>query len=57
MYSDVVDSRFVGNSYVPFLRTVPIRGLWFVNEHVEFANIQYLPVAYTDSEVVEVQVC
>ena len=57
VYSNVVDSRFVGNSYVPLLRTVPIRSSRFVNEHVEFANIQYLPVAYTDSEVIEIRVC
>ena len=29
----------------------------FVNELVEFANIQYLLVAYTDSEVIEIRVC
>ena len=28
----------------------------FVNEHVESSNMQYLPVAYADSEVVEMRV-
>ena len=57
VYSNVVDSRFIGNSYIPILWTVSIRSSKFVNEHVELANIQYLPVAYRDSEAVEVHVC
>ena len=57
VYSNVIDSRFVDNSHVVLLRTVPIGNLRFVNKHVEFTNMQYLPVAYTDSEVIKVCVC
>ena len=57
VYSDVVAPCFVVNAFVPLLKTVPIENTRFVNEHVEFSSIQYLPVAYTDSEVAEVRVC
>ena len=57
VYSDVVAPCFVGNAFVSLLRTVPNGSTWFVNEHFEFANIQYLPAAYIDSEVLEVRVC
>ena len=57
VYMSAISPRFVGNAIVPLLRAVPIERTTFVHKHVEFARIQYLPVAYTDSEVAEVQVC
>ena len=54
VYTSVITPRFVGNAFVPLLRTVPIERTTFVHEHVEFAKFQYLPVAYTDSEIAEV---
>ena len=52
-----ISPRFVGNAFVPLLRTVPIERTTFVHKHVELAKTQYLPVAYTDSEVAEVHEC
>ena len=57
VYTSAITPRFVGNAFVPLLRTVPIERTTFVHEHVEFSKIQYLPVAHTDSEVSEVHIC
>ena len=57
VYMSAITPRFVKNAFVPLLRTVPIKRTTFVHKHVEFARIQYLPVAYTDSEVAEVHEC
>ena len=57
VYMSPITPRVVGNMFVPLLRTAPIERITFVHEHVEFAKIQYLPVAYADSEVAEVHVC
>ena len=49
-------SDIFGNTFVPPLKTVLNGSTRFVNEQVEFATIQYLPVAYTFSDVVEMRV-
>ena len=57
VYMSAITPSFVRNAFVPLLRTVPIERTTFVHEHVEFFKIQYLPVAYIDSEVAEVHMC
>ena len=50
----MVAQFFVANAFALLLKTVSIGSTRLVRNHAEFANIQYLSVAYTDSEVVEV---
>ena len=57
VYSNAVDLHFLDATFVPLLRTVSIESTSLLNKHFEFVNIQYLPVAYTDSEVVDVRAC
>ena len=58
VYSGVVDSHFVENlRSLLRLRTAPIRSSRFVTDPIDFANIQYLTVAYTNSEVLKIHEC
>jgi hypothetical protein len=56
VYADVVGNRLVGDALAPLLRVVPVKGDRFQNVHVEFTNIQYLPVANFVGREVEVKV-
>ena len=38
VYTSAITPRFVGNAFVPLLKTVPIERTTFVHEHVEFAK-------------------
>jgi hypothetical protein len=56
IYSDLVDSRLVGNTLAPLLRTVSVTGERFENVRVEFTIPHYIPVANARTQVVEVNI-
>lgn len=56
VYASVVTPCLVGNAQAPLLRIVPLKGGSFENVHIEFQNVHYMPMAYTNSRVVKVTI-
>jgi hypothetical protein len=54
VYSDIGDSRVVGNAYVPLLRVVPVEGRRFETIHKEFLKPQYIKVSNARTDVIKV---
>lgn len=60
IYSDIVQSRLVGDTMAPLLRVVPIKRKLQAhpsNIHwVRFQNIQYIPVNKTQTDTIEINI-
>jgi hypothetical protein len=59
VYSNVVNNRLVGDSYVPLLRVVPLASSLadkFDNVYIEFNNIQYHDVASFHGRDIEIKI-
>ena len=55
MYSNVAEFRPVRDVSAPLLRVVPIeKGSRFIDAHVEFRNVQYMPMPNIDTDLIDV---
>ena len=54
VYSNIVDTRFVGDTLAPLLRTVPVKGRRFEDVYIEFYSLEYHPVANFNGREIEI---
>ncbi len=56
VYTDIVDTQFVGDVKVPLLRIVNIEGEYGSTVHASFRNLQYVPVKVNSFETIEMNI-
>ena len=56
VYTDVVESRIVGDSLTPLLRALPISGCHGDTVSDRFTNIHYVPLMYSNCHSIEVDI-
>ena len=54
VYTDVVESRIVGDSLAPLLRSLPVGGSRGATVHYRFTNIHYVPLLYAHFNSIEI---
>jgi hypothetical protein len=57
IYSDIIKKVFVGNTYVPLLRTVPIANEPDEYIHHTFVRPYYIPINQSFIEHIDIQLC
>ena len=53
VYTDVVESRIVGDSLAPLLRALSVSGSYGATVSVRFTNIHYVPVLHSHFHSIE----
>ena len=56
VYMDVVESRIVGDSLVPLLRCLPVRGVHGATVSDRFTNVHYVPLLRKEFATIEVDI-
>ena len=56
VYTDVVESRIVGDSLVPLLRCLPVRGVHGATVSDRFTNVHYVPLLHKEFGTIEVDI-
>lgn len=56
IYTSVIEPRIVGDSHVPLLRIVPVRGRQSDTVTLTFQKIQYIPVLCRDFDTIEIDI-
>ena len=56
IYTDVVESRIVGDSMAPLLRSLPVRGTHGVTISDRFNNIHYVPLLRKEFGTIEIDI-
>ena len=56
VYTDVVESRIVGNSLAPLLRCFPFRGVNGATIYERFTNVHYVPLLYKHFKSIEINI-
>ena len=56
VYTDVVESRIVGDSLAPLLRSLPVGGSHGATVHDRFTNIHYVPLLYSHFKSIEINI-
>ena len=56
VYTDVVESRIVGDSLAPLLRALPVRGSHGATVSDRFTNIHYVPLLYSHFKSIEMDI-
>ena len=56
VYTDVVESRIVGDSLAPFLRTLRVAGSHGATVSDRFTNIHYVPLLYSHFKSIEMDI-
>ena len=56
LYTDVVESRIVGDSLVPLLRCLPVRGGHGATVSDRFTNVHYVPLLRKEFGTIEVDI-
>ena len=55
-YTDVVESRIVGDSLAPLLRSLPVGGSHGATVYDRFTNIHYVPLLYAHFKSIEINI-
>ena len=56
VYTDVVESRIVGDSLAPLLRSLPVGGSHGATVHNKFTNVHYVPLLYSHFKSIEINI-
>ena len=56
VYTDVVESRIVGDSVAPLLRALPVCGSHGETVSDRFSNIHYVPLLYLHFKSIEIDI-
>ena len=56
VYTDVVESRIVGDSVAPLLRALPVGGIHGATVSNRFTNIHYVPLLYSHFKSIEMDI-
>ena len=56
VYTDVVESRMVGDSIAPLLRALPVGGIHGATVSDRFTNIHYVPLLYSHFKSIEMDI-
>ena len=56
VYTDVVESRIVGDSVAPLLRALPVGGVHGATVSNRFTNIHYVPLLYSHFKSIEMDI-
>ena len=56
VYTDVVESRIVGDSVAPLLRALPVGGSHGETVSDRFTNIHYVPLMYSHFKSIEIDI-
>ena len=56
VYTDVVESRIVGDSVAPLLRALPVGGSHGATVSDQFTNIHYVPLLYAHFKSIEINI-
>ena len=56
VYTDVVESRIVGDSLAPLLRALPVGGSHGATVSDRFTNIHYVPLLYSHFKSIEMDI-
>ena len=56
VYTNIVESRIVGNTLAPLLRPLPIRGRNGDRVSARFTNVHYVPLLYSHFDSIEVDI-
>ena len=56
VYTDVVESRIVGDSFAPLLRALPVGGSHGETVSDRFTNIHYVPLLYSHFKSIEIDI-
>ena len=56
VYTDVVESRIVGDSLAPLLQALPVGGIHGATVYDRFTNIHYVPLLYSHFKSIEMDI-
>ena len=56
VYTDVVESRIVGDSVAPLLRSLPFGGSYGATVYARFTNIHYVPLLFAHFKSIEINI-
>ena len=56
VYTDVVESRIVGDSLAPLLRSLPVGGSYGATVYDRFTNIHSVPLLYAHFKSIEINI-
>ena len=56
VYTDVVESRIVGDSLAPLLRSLPVGGSHGATVYDRFTNIHCMPLLYAHFKLIEINI-